>query len=106
MVVEDDVYLREEIMLTFQRKGYSVSGLSLIHISGSSGLGGGLPSDGGFASRRGESRGGSSGRGWPVCGMPADGSVKAFPSEKFRDFLRIYFKARCKVRLLKSPAKL
>ena len=28
VVVEDDVYLREEIMLTFQRKGYSVSGIS------------------------------------------------------------------------------
>jgi DNA-binding response OmpR family regulator len=28
VVVEDDIYLREEIMLTFQRKGYSVSGIS------------------------------------------------------------------------------
>ena len=28
VVAEDDVFLREEIMLTFQKKGYSVSGIS------------------------------------------------------------------------------
>ena len=33
VVVEDDVYLREEIMLTFQRKGYSVSGISSFAVS-------------------------------------------------------------------------